>query len=63
MQIQLMLNGEVVASTWEDNREDTEDSGSQVAYDSGVEFTSRCLQRVTIKSIAHRTWVIGCGQY
>nr|XP_046235023.1 cerebellin-1-like [Scatophagus argus] len=27
--VQLMRNGEVVASTWEDNREDTEDSSSQ----------------------------------
>ncbi|XP_040002939.1 complement C1q-like protein 2 [Xiphias gladius] len=27
--VQLMRNGEVVASTWEDNREDSEDSSSQ----------------------------------
>lgn len=27
--VQLMRNGEVVASTWEDNREDFEDSSSQ----------------------------------
>ncbi|XP_041640012.1 cerebellin-1-like [Cheilinus undulatus] len=29
--VQLMRNGEVVASTWEDNREDSEDSSSQTA--------------------------------
>ena len=28
--VQLMRNGEVVASIWEDNREDSEDSSSQV---------------------------------
>lgn len=27
--VQLMKNNEVVASVWEDNREDTEDSGTQ----------------------------------
>lgn len=27
--VQIMRNGEVVASTWEDNREDSEDSSSQ----------------------------------
>ncbi|CAN9510131.1 unnamed protein product [Ophioblennius macclurei] len=27
--VQLMRNGEVIASTWEDNRDDTEDSASQ----------------------------------
>lgn len=28
--VQLMRNGEVMASTWEDNSEDSEDSGSQI---------------------------------
>ncbi|KAK0135374.1 C1q-related factor [Merluccius polli] len=28
--VQMMMDGKVVASTWEDNREDQEDSGSQV---------------------------------
>lgn len=27
--VQLMRNGELVASTWEDNREDSEDSSTQ----------------------------------
>ena len=28
-QVRLMRNGEVIASTWEDNREDSEDSATQ----------------------------------
>lgn len=28
-EVQLMRNGELVASTWEDNREDSEDSSTQ----------------------------------
>ncbi|CAB1352682.1 unnamed protein product [Coregonus sp. 'balchen'] len=41
--LQLMRNGEVVVSTWEDNQEDSEDSGSQtilVLLDRGSQMLS-----------------------
>ncbi|CAL8372103.1 cerebellin 18 [Gadus morhua] len=53
--IQLMLNGEVVASTWEDNREDTEDSGSQVVV---LQMRRGCqvyMEMVSGRSLAGNT--------